>query len=175
MSRRTNSTHFRRSQSVSHPDSGVTFIELLVAVVLLGTGVIAVVIGLQAATTASVIDAEHAQAFAVLHDASDVVFDAERLSCENGEAALVAAYGAGLASQVEYPDGWSVANVEIIKIEFLLAQEVDGRTTFTWSTSCSEGVQGSIDYTDVPLRSQKVTIRVTTPDGIVKTLDTVKG
>ena len=68
---------------------------------LLGIGVIAILVGLQTATTASVTDASHARSFAVLHDASDAVYDAPRLSCEVGETALIAAYSADLATEID--------------------------------------------------------------------------
>jgi hypothetical protein len=185
-------------------DGGSTFIELLVALVLLGTTVIAVLVALQASTVASTVDADHARAYAWLHNASDSVFEANRVACNRydgtgdqldptnwpsqiGDSNDTAADGTvwgvynSAVAATPPPQGWSTAKIAITKIEFL--KPVGAETnTFEWGISCFEGVIADAngdglpdDYRDTPLVSQKVTITVTAPDGaFTKTLETVK-
>lgn len=166
-------------------DRGATFVELLVAIVLLGTSVIATLVALQVTTTASVNDAKHARAFILLHEASDAVFTAPRLSClpPNDEATIMAHYESYFSGLTK-PDGWEFVNPDITKIEFLNASDTTGSTVYSWGPLCFEGPvdadgSGTIDpdedFTDTPLNSQKITIEVISPDGnLVKILETVK-
>ena len=54
-------------------DRGFTFIELLVAVVLLGTIVVATLAGLRAAIVAGTVDENHSKTYAWLQTASDAI------------------------------------------------------------------------------------------------------
>lgn len=186
-------------------DCGATFVELLVAIVLLGTAVIATLVALQAATTGSTIDASQARALVFLQSASDEIFNEPRVSCTrligsdpslpsswannkgskgvNAPGTVWTAYESVLSS-VPRPEGWASASIEITDITFLGRPTVDA-TFFEWGAGyCFEGVQPDgpdadgdpEDYRQTPLLSQKVTIRVTSPNGrIVKTIETVKG
>lgn len=165
-------------------DRGATFIELLVAIVLLGTTVTAVLVALQASTVASTTDAEHARAFIYIHEASDAVFLVERMSCLGvTEADLIAYYESAFVG-LTTPEGWSGVSPEITKIEFLNASDTTGSTVYTWGPLCYEGPvdadgSGTIDpdedFSDTPLYSQKITISITSPDGdLTKSLETVK-
>lgn len=170
----------RRSHSTANAapprerDRGLTFIEMLVAIVLLGTVVIAVVAALQVATTAAVTDANHSRAYILLHEASDAVFTAERASCaSNTESQIIALYEAEFAGLTS-PEGWSTVTPDITRIEFLNASEVDGRTVYAWGSTCQEGLTDS-SGNPTPLKSQKVTIEVIAPDGsMAKSIETVK-
>ena len=176
-------------------DRGATFVELLVAIVLLGTTVVGVLVALQAATVASTTDAEHARAYAWLHDASDSVFETTRVACnryDGNNPALESSWddqigdsddSAALGQNTVWgsyndavtatppPEGWSGGAIKISKIEFL--KPVGAETnTFEWGSTCFEGVIPDAngdgledDYRDTPLVSQKVTITVTAPDG----------
>lgn len=178
----------RATEDPGHPvprsrrDRGVSFIELLVSIVLLGTIVVAVLVALQASTTASTTDAEHARAFIYLHEASDAVFLTPRMSCLAGtEAQLIDYYDDAFAG-LTAPQGWAAVTPVITKIEFLNASDTSGTTIYTWGPSCFEGLvdtdgDGSDDqdFTETPLNSQKITISVTSPDGdLTKTVETVK-
>jgi Tfp pilus assembly protein PilV len=185
-------------------DLGATFIELLVALVLLGTTVIAVLVALQATTVASTTDADHARAFAWLHDASDSVYQTTRVTCNryvgSGDPALLSNWASNVGDSDDTtangtvwgvyndavdstpaPNGWAGATISITKIEFLKPTSAESNT-FEWGTTCFEGVIPDAngdgepdDYRDTPLVSQKVTITVTAPDGsFTKTLETVK-
>jgi hypothetical protein len=165
-------------------DGGTTFIEMLVAIVLLGTAVIAVLVALQATTTASVVDADHSRAYIYLHEASDAIFLTPRMSCLDGTPAdLMDHYDDGFALLTK-PEGWESVMPVITKIEFLNASDVSGSTVYTWGPQCFEGpvdadgngtIDADEDFTETPLYSQKITISVTAPDGgLTKILETVK-
>lgn len=164
-----------RQQRARRRDAGTTFIELLVSIVLLGTVVLAVLTALQVATTASVTSADHARAYALLHEASDAVFNAPRVSCAPPatEADIIDAYDDGFATLTR-PEGWSTVTPTIEQVEFLNASEILGETVYTWSAVCQEDLTDS-NGNPTPLKSQKVTIQVVSPDGsLTKILETVK-
>lgn len=173
----TNEAGVPAADATPRRDRGATFVELLVSIVLLGTIVVAVLVSLQASTTASARDADHARATTFLHDASDAVYETTRLSCTLGEAALISAYQLAIDTNVVPPTGWSGASAQVTRVEFLTSPDPDS-AAFTWSsapTDCREGVTAVGDYTEYPLLSQKVTIVVTAPDGdFTKELETVK-
>jgi hypothetical protein len=185
-------------------DSGSTFVELLMAIVILGIGVVAVIVALQAATVASATDADHARAYAWLHNASDSVFEVPRVACNRydgtGDETLLSNWinqvGDSNDTSVDGtvwgvyndavgttppPSGWEAATIAITKIEFLKPTGAE-TNTFEWGTICFEGMipdqnadGAPDDYRDTPLASQKVTISVTGPLGsFTKTLETVK-
>jgi hypothetical protein len=165
-------------------DQGSTFIELLVAIVLLGTTVIGVLVALQASTVASVTDADHARAYVLLQEASDAVFTTPRLSCfGRTQAQMINHYDDSLVG-LTAPQGWGLVTPVITKIEFLNASDSTGETVYSWGPLCFEGpvdadgngtVDPDEDFTDVPLSSQKITIVVTSPDGdFTKFIETVK-
>lgn len=154
-------------------DIGTTFIELLVSIVLLGTIVIAVLVSLQVSTTASVVDSNQARANAYLHDASDAVYEAQRVSCTSGAAAVASAYQTAV-TPVPPPEGWAGITVQVTNVQFLTSPDPNSNV-FTWGSDCREGVTPVGDYTDFPLLSQKVTLEVTSPNGnLTKVLETVK-
>jgi hypothetical protein len=62
-------------------DSGMSFIEVLVSIVLLGTAVVGILVALRAATHASIVDADHSKAIAWLQAGSDAIYEAPRESC----------------------------------------------------------------------------------------------
>jgi Tfp pilus assembly protein PilV len=188
----TSSRARRRTAEITHagrrailpPDSGATFVEMLVSIVLLGTTVIAVLVALQASTVASTVDAEHARAYALLHEASDAVFTAERMSCLSGPASALIDHYDDTFTALTAPQGWEAVAPVITRIEYLNVSDTTGTTVYTWGPLCFEGpvdadgdgtVEPDEDFTDVPLKSQKITISVTSPDGsFTKLIETVK-
>lgn len=150
-------------------DRGFSLVEVLVTVVLLGSGVVAVLSGLQMTIRASVIDRDHATAFAWMQTASDEIHRAPRESCTTGNA--IAAYDA-VAQTIPPPPVWASLSptIEVINVEYLGKNNEDD--PFEWSSSfCFEG--GT--YADSPLYTQRVTLRVITHDGrFVRTLQMVK-
>ncbi len=154
--------------STARRDRGSSFVELLVAIVLLGSAVVAVLVSLQATTIASITDADHARALAWLQAASDQVFEAERIPCAQydgtGDPAVWLNYTdrRGLPSDApsanamtatawalyknavngaQRPQGWASATIQVMKIEFLGKPNPDD-AFFEWGTGyCFEGVQ----------------------------------
>ena len=151
-------------------DAGVTLIEILITIVLLSVGVTAILAALRTTTTASTIDREHAAAFAWLQEASENVYRATRVSCNGNSAAVVAAEYRIAAKATTVPAGWTGATIDVTSVEFLGHATFDA--PYEWDASyCLEGplYAGASQYT------QRVTIQVRTPGGIVKTLQMVKG
>jgi Tfp pilus assembly protein PilV len=145
-------------------DRGVTFIELLVAIVLLGTTVVAVLAAVRATVTASNIDTDHAKAYAWLQAASDAVYNVDRRPCAitalpiddadqanewtgnkgspsvNAPGTVWTDYKAAV-NAVPHPAGWTTATIRITSIEFLGRPTPDS-PSFEWGASyCYEGVQ----------------------------------
>jgi type II secretory pathway pseudopilin PulG len=182
MFRRSN-VRVRRTAG-SPRDRGATFIEVLVSIVLLGTVVLALLTALQASTVASTTDAEHARAHALLQEASDAVFSSTRMTCVgNTVSALIDHYDNSFVG-LTAPQGWESVTPVITKIEFLNASDSTGETVYSWGALCFEGpvdadgsgtVDDDEDFTDLPLKSQKITIVVTSPKGsFTKLVETVK-
>lgn len=150
-------------------DQGLSLIEILVTLSLMGMTVVAVLSGLQATIRASVIDRDHATAFAWMQTASDEIHRATRTPCTAGTAE--SDYDA-IAQAVPPPPVWASLSptIEVISVEYLGKTNVDD--DFEWSSAfCFEGGL----YVDSPLYTQRVTLRVTTHDGkTVRTLQMVK-
>jgi hypothetical protein len=136
-------------------DRGTTFVELLVAVVLLGTIVVAALAGLRASITGTAVDEDSARAQAWLQAATDDVHATTYLACDsNTTAAIEAAYQAAVDGSTR-PAGWGSATITLVGVDFL------SRTGITemWGPTCASGSATS------PLYAQPVTIRVSSPDG----------
>lgn len=161
---------------------GFTLIEVLVVITLMGICVVAVLSGMRATISATVIDRSHAVAFEWLQAASDEIYQADRVSCAPdpsdpsepfGRDAAILEYdtAAGLAA---VPPVWTgtTAKIEVTNVEYLGRSSVDA--DFEWRPSfCFEGV--GTEYATSPLYTQRVTIQVTGPDGtMVQTLEMVK-
>lgn len=164
-----------------HADPGNTFVELLVAIVLIGTSVVATLVALQATTRATITDREHARALGWLQAAADEIYNAPRVACHDQStpaesAALAVGEYADAARLAEPPEGWDPSSIEVTAVQFI------GRTSsadlYSWSASfCLESAPSACPggaYCNSPQTAQKVTLRVTTPSGLVRTLDTVK-
>jgi prepilin-type N-terminal cleavage/methylation domain-containing protein len=153
--------------------AGFTLIEVLVVITLMGIAVVAVLAGMRATIRSTIIDRNHAVAFAWLQAASDEVYETPRVPCTSGQAAAQSTYELA-AKNAAVPPVWSgtSAKIEVTKVEYLGRVTVD--SAFEWGTSfCFEGV--GTEYEDSPLYTQRVTLRATSPDGaLVQTLEMVK-
>jgi len=153
-------------------DHGMTMIEVLVAIVLIGLVVTAILTTLTTTTTASAVDRDHAIAFTWLQAASDEVYRDARVPCTSGQAAAISAYDAA-AKSVPRPARWAsepTAVIAVTDVEYL--GRLDPTADFDWDAAyCFEGGI----YADSPLYTQRVTIEARSPDGrIVKTIQMVK-
>lgn len=156
-----------------HTDKGSTLIETLVAIVLMGTVVIAVVGSIQTLIRSSSTNDEVAKVEAVLVSASDRLRAADYVPCPD----LSGDYG-HLSDAAASTVGWGPNQVEITEIQYWDATA--GGTTYTgdvieadgaWSATNSfvtpSGCQSDINLTTARTL-QKLTIVVTSPDGSIQ-------
>ena len=158
----------------SSSDRGISLIEILIAVVLMGFGVTAVLVAVRTTVTASAVDEQHAVSFAWLQAASDEIYRTPRMTCDGNSAATVQAYynAAIQPPNVPKPDSWPAsasASIAVTNIQFLGKANPDD--DYEWGAYCLEGGV----YASSPQYTQRITIRSTSPTGLVKTLQMVKG
>lgn len=162
MSCRTTLAASLRRDARRDRDAGVTLVELLIAVVLLGTGVAAMLTALTVTISATATERDHANAHAWLQSAADTLYRSERMDCtENTLAEIEAAYQLVLDSS-EDPEGWHAVGglIEIVS------------PVLFWDGDQYQGVC----YDDQNINLQLITIQVSNPDGkIVETVQVVKG
>jgi Tfp pilus assembly protein PilV len=159
--RRVRSTR-RPDSGRRHRDSGASLIEVLIAIVLLGTGVAAMLTALSVTIQATATERDHANAHAWLQTASDTLYRHERMDCtENTLAEIEAAYQAVLDGS-EDPEGWYASGGQI---------EVVSPVLF-WDGT----IYQNVCYDDVNINLQLIQIQVSNPAGkIVESVQVVKG
>lgn len=146
-------------------DTGSTFIELLVSIVLLGTVAIGTLTALRATTIGTRIERDHAKAQQWLQSAVAVIDAADYVDCADAltDGALVqSSYQDEVDAKVNPPYGFSPGQIEV------LFPEVWNNLTFVpWPTSyCAD---------DVRLTQQLLTVRVVSPTGdIIEYVQMVK-
>ena len=145
-----------------HPDSGATFVELLVSIVLMGTVVVATLVTLRTSSHATSIDQNLAKAYEWVQSVSDQIYDTPRVPCYSGgsNAAMAAYQNAAIGAAK--PPGWSAGSVTVTNVEFL------GRALpsdpFSWNSSfCFESSTTTNPYYTSPLYTQRVTFTVQGP------------
>jgi type II secretory pathway pseudopilin PulG len=151
----------------------MTLIEILVAVVLMGTVVVAVLVALQVNIRASTVDRNQANIYAWLQAASDEVYNGDRTSCTAGRTAVIAAYDQLVQAATPPPDWNTGGTIRVTNVQFLGRTTSDGE--FEWRDDlCFEsGCPGL--YCESPLYTQKVTIRATAPGGALSMImETIK-
>jgi type II secretory pathway pseudopilin PulG len=148
----------KHEATARRPDAGTTFIEILVALVLLGTIVVATLAGLRASIIGSQVDENSARAHAWLQAAADSIYTGTYLSCgTNSVAAIESAYqlAADAATRPAEWDPASGADIAVTAVEFLARSGA----TESWGPTCAAGVAAS------PLYPQLIHIEVTAPNG----------
>jgi type II secretory pathway pseudopilin PulG len=136
-------------------DAGTSFVELLVAIVLLGTIVVATLAGLRASIVGTNVDENSARAHAWLQAAGDELHLATYLACDSNTTATIEAAYQTAVDLAAPPNEWVSGTVSIVSVEFLSGPVGSS----TWGTTCASGDPLN------PLYSQLVTIRVTDPVG----------
>jgi prepilin-type N-terminal cleavage/methylation domain-containing protein len=180
--RQTRTKPGAQQHGCSAGDHGFTLIEVLVVITLMGICVVAVLAGMRATISATVIDRNHAVAFEWLQAASDEIYQVGRVSCAPdpsnpsqpfGRDAAIAQYDKA-AQTAAVPPVWNgtTATISVTNVEYLGRVTVD--SDFEWAPSfCFEGA--GTEYQSSPLYTQRVTIQATGPDGaMVQTLEMVK-
>lgn len=144
-------------------DRGTTYVELLVAIVLIGTAVVATLVAVRATTFASQSNVEHAAAETWLAEAADRVRLMGRVPCADPldyqPEAELAAVPAGLAG----------ASISVTSVEYLQRSGPDA--DYTFGATCLEELP---TYADEPHEAQLVTLQVTMADLTIVTSVVVK-
>lgn len=147
------------------PDSGLSLVEILVSVVLLGTVGVALLASLQATILGSRVGRDHAQAHEWLQSATEVlVNDVAWADCDDTDSAgsstsLQNFYETELrAKSTIIPPGWAPARLVVpIGVEFAGASGAYGSTCLATEDR------------------QRITIQVQNPDGdIIERVEVVK-
>lgn len=150
-----------RRNGKARRDHGSSLIEVLIAIVLLGTGVTAMLSSLATTVVASATERDHANAHAWLQSATDVLYGEPRVDCD--DPGLEAIY-AGILETAKDPEGWWEASNRG-KIELV-------SPVLFWDGD----IYQSTCYDNEGLGLQLVTIRVRSSDGtIVESVEVVKG
>ena len=169
----------RRAAAGSSPaprrrrDRGVTMVEILISIVLMGTAVGATMSTLRSTIVAGTLQRDHANAHAWLQSASDLIYAAPKTPCnpsvaDGGENGVRTAYEA-VADGVSNPEGWSNWQISVVgPIQFWNATDVnnDRVPEYSFGSACHE---------DVGLSLQLIELQVRSPNGrIVETVEIVK-
>ena len=162
----------QRTFSRNDQDRGVSMVEILVSVVLLGTVVVAVLTTIRASVTASALNRDHANAHAWLQTATNVLYGSERVDCGTeldtpAQFALKqnevwSSYDSiAKGTSAANPEGWPAAQISVVfPVEF-------------WDGDSYQSVKC---YDDFDINLQLITLQVAAPDGrIVESVQMVKG
>jgi hypothetical protein len=141
-------------------DSGSTFIEVLVSIVLLGTVVVATLAALRTTVIGTAIERDHARAHEWLQSASEILInDITYVDCDTNSATEIKdAYQSALRSTPSIiPNEWNAPQITV------LSPVTFGQPSGLYSATCA----GDVDR-------QLVTLEVTDTDGdIVEQVDVV--
>jgi hypothetical protein len=163
----------RNDRSVSVNDSGVSLVEILVSIVLLGTVVIATLTAIRTSVIGTRIERDHSKAQQWLQSAVGIIEDVDFGDCSSVERSgdyIRDAYQAEIDyDEVSHPSGaktpYGFADGQII---VYVPDVWDGNewVAFADQSQCLD---------DELLRQQRVKIEVISPDGtIVETVEMVK-
>jgi prepilin-type N-terminal cleavage/methylation domain-containing protein len=150
-------------------DRGFTFIELLVAVVLLGTIVVATLAGLRAAIVAGTVDENHSKTYAWLQTASDAIATTDYKSCSSfSNDEIVSAYQSAVDAATR-PEGWSTTGAMLVSSVRYLSRATTTGSPEVWDTNCAA------DNSASPVYPQLVKLVVISPDGnLTRTIEVIK-
>lgn len=155
-----------RTRGADRADRGASFIEVLVAVVLIGLSVVAVMAALRATVIATTLERDHAKAQQWLQAASEVVEDQNYGDCDTvplSGSQIQTAYQTAVETFTTEPYGFTGGTITVSEPEVW-----DGSrfVSFASQSTC---------YDDVLLRQQRVTITVRSPDGdIIESVQVIK-
>lgn len=159
------------SQHRSTRDRGVTLVEIVIAIVLIGGVVAGSMAALRASTIAGTIHRDHSNGHAWLQTASDILYASPKVACDGtqadqGEAAVRAAYNT-VVDNVPHPQGWEEWQIRILPpVKFWNAGNLDADpdVEYYFGSDC-----------DPSLSLQLVEIEVRNTDGnIIETVEIVK-
>ncbi len=142
-----------RHPTTRHPDAGVTFVEILVAIVLLGTAVIGTLTAVRATIISAEIERDHARAQQWLQSAAAVVEADDYIDCADpgaDETMILSGYTTEMNLSTTPPHGFQ-GTIQAIEIDVW-----DGTDFVPFADQVSLGF--CLD--DVALRQQLITIEV---------------
>lgn len=138
-------------------DRGYTLIEMLIAIVLMGTIVLSIMGGMWAVVRASSMNDQRAKVQAVLGSAADRILGIQYAACPEINGVYE-----GFADPAAQVVGWTAANVQIIDYKYWNPE------TSGWDDTNSIQVAGGCNQSTGLTTSkglQKLTIRATAPGG----------
>lgn len=159
----------RKEQDRSRSDRGMSFVEVLVAIVLLGTAVIATLTAVRASVIGTTIERDHSKAQQWLQSSVGVIEAYDFADCSTvtlSGAAIESAYQSAIddpVSGAKTPYGFDDGQIDVA-----IPEVWDGTryVDFGSQTQCLD---------DDLLRQQLVTIEVQSPDGrIIESVQMVK-
>jgi Tfp pilus assembly protein PilV len=122
----------RQEPGTSRSDSGVTLIEIIIAIVLMGTVIVGTMSLLTTTIGATSTNRDHSNAHAWLQTASDMLYAREPIYCvgvdasnnpltpaqiDAQRASIIAAYQATVQS-TENPEDWPDGNIQVVDLLF---------------------------------------------------------
>jgi hypothetical protein len=152
----------------SNRDLGTTFVELLVAIVLVGIAVVGILTAVRVTVIGSATERDHAKAQQWLQSAVGVIEAQDFQSCDpsaiNG-ATVEAAYQAAVdhpVSGAKKPYNFGAATLDV-----KTPQVWDGTTfvAFDSQSRCYDGIR---------LRQQRITVEVQHPNGVTESVEMIK-
>ena len=158
-------------------DSGVSLIEVLISIVLMGLVIGATLSLLRVTIMASGTDRDHSNAHAWLQSAADVLYARPLIPCApaatpagspaTNKAEMISNYEATL-QQTDNPEGWPEVNIEIYDLQFWHIN-MDPVTKFT-----EEGWGDLCDTLDTDLQRVGIEVRSATGE-IVERVEVIIG
>ncbi len=151
-------------------DDGISFVEILVSIVLLGMVVTAILATLNTSIASSSLNRNHANAHAWLQSASDILYGSAREDCGTELATAAQRTADEVRVRNKYtdivrttsnPESWADDRISVLQPVLFW----DGDSTY--QTTC---------YDDGGVNLQLITIEVRDPEGrIVESVQVVKG
>lgn len=170
----------RPESTVSRSDAGVTLIEIIIAVVLMGTVVVGTLSLLTTTIGATSTNRDHSNAHAWLQTASDMLYARDPIQCERVDTSnnpftptqindqrtlIINAYQATVQS-TENPEDWPDPNIEVVDLLFWHY----GRNAAT------NGVDEGWYHDRCTTRLQLIKLRVSNPAGdIIEEVEVIIG
>lgn len=151
-----------RPSDRSRRDAGLSFLEVLIAVMLLGVGVVAMLSTLDLVVKTTAAERKSANAQAWLQSAVDTLYRYERIDCTDFTRQQIEEAYQLVVESAQDPQGWSGRGGTIEVVSPVLY----------WDGS----VYQDVCYDDQNINLQLIEIRVANPDGrIVEQVQVVKG
>lgn len=165
-------TRSSRSRRYEANDRGITLVEILVSVVLIGTAVVATLTTLRVSITAGTVHRDHSNAHAWLQSASDVLYaqkkeDCDTAAADGGKSAILAKYQP-VVDVVANPETWANSQIRIVDLKFWNASDTDndGIVEYRFGTVCQDSIN---------LALQQLTLEVRSPNGrIIEQVELIK-